>query len=426
MTIKRYAAAAAAIALGAIGLATMPARVDAADGFDTTSCAYPAGTPMPGSGAVRNVPADYPTIQAAVDAANEGDTILLAAGTYHESTYVTKPGLRIRGVDRNAVIVDGQTTREIGFEVTADRVAVENMTVHSFREHGVRWINQHGYWGRYLTAYNNGLYGVFAFGSRCGQMDHSYTSGNADSGFYIGQCYPCDAVIHDVVAEGNAIGYSGTNAGGNLLVRDSVWRDNALGIVPNSLDGEARPPQRGAEFKNNLVADNNRIDAPGVGIAGTFYGVGFALAGATNNGVIGNTVTDHKYAGIAVTPLPDRNVWVPTGNVVWGNTVTHDATRFPDAWDLAQGGASGMNNCWADNTFAVSAPPSIQDIYSCALPTTAPGGDPRVEALLGQALAGLGGRAPADWRTWPAPGPQPTQTVDLDGALDGWLPALGL
>lgn len=424
---KLTALAAALAALGALAILPIGARADhGVPGFETGTCAYPADTPLPGSGATRTVPTDYPTIQAAVDAAAEGDTILIQNGTYHESVFVTTPGLRIRGANRNNTVLDGLTQHEIGFEVTADRVVVENLTVHSFKEHGVRFFEQTGYWARYVTAYNNGLYGIFAFGSRCGQMDHSFTSGNADSGFYVGECFPCDGVIHDVIAYQNALGYSGTNAGGNLVIRDSIWTQNAMGIVPNSLDGEERPPQRGATFKNNIVVDNNKFDAPGVGIAGQFYGGGIIIAGGTANQVFGNTVTDHAVAGIGITPLPDRNVWIPTGNIIWGNKVTHDDAKYGDALDLAQGASSGMNNCWADNIHGTTAPERIQDIYSCALPTTPPGGDPRVEQSLVVGAAGLIGRTPGAWETWPAPGPQPAQTADLDGAVDSWLPALGL
>ncbi|HEY6687699.1 MAG TPA: hypothetical protein VI094_15965, partial [Propionibacteriaceae bacterium] len=61
-------------------------------------------------------------------------------------------------------------------------------------------------------------YGIYAFDSADGLFEHSYASGSPDSGFYIGQCHPCDAVVDQVVAERNALGYSGTNAGGNLQI----------------------------------------------------------------------------------------------------------------------------------------------------------------------------------------------------------------
>lgn len=423
--MKKLIAVVAIVAMA--GLLPVAARAEHnVPGFETTSCAYPADRPLPGSGTVRLVPSQYPTIQAAVDAAVEGDTVRIAPGTYAEQVLVRTPGLRIQGTDRNAVVLDGQTTLEVGFEVESDRVIVENLTIHSFKEHGLRFFEQTGYWARYVTAYNNGLYGIFAFGSRCGQIDHSFASGNADSGFYVGECYPCDAVIHDVEAFQNALGYSGTNAGGNLILRDSKWIENAMGIVPNSLDGEERPPQRGTTIKNNLVENNNTHDAPGVGIAGQYFGAGIVIAGGTANSVYGNTVRDHALAGIALTPLPDRNVWIATGNTIWGNAVSHDANRFPDSYDLAQGASSGTNNCWADNVFATSGPDHIEDIWSCALPTTPPGGDPRVEQSLVIGAAGFNGRQISPWQTWPAPGPQTTQPGGLDGPLASWLPALGL
>ena len=162
-------------------------------------------------------------------------------------------------------MLNGENVRGIGINVDgADGVVIENMTAHNYVRHGFYWTEVHGYWGRYLTGYNMGLYGLYAFDARCGQIDNSYTSGNADSGFYIGECFPCSAVITDSVAEENALGYSGTNAGGDLVLKDTIWRNNAMGIVPNSLDGEERPPQRGIIIHGNTIVNNNNHLAPGV------------------------------------------------------------------------------------------------------------------------------------------------------------------
>src|SRR5690348_1820429 len=49
----------------------------------------------------------YSTIQGAVNAANPGDWVLVETGKYNESVLVQTEGLKIRGMDRNGVILDG-------------------------------------------------------------------------------------------------------------------------------------------------------------------------------------------------------------------------------------------------------------------------------------------------------------------------------
>ena len=71
--------------------------------------------PVEWSGATRNVPGDYPTIQSAVDAADPGDLVLVDRGVYRETVSVSTPGLTIRGVDRNEVIIDGEFERFNGW-----------------------------------------------------------------------------------------------------------------------------------------------------------------------------------------------------------------------------------------------------------------------------------------------------------------------
>lgn len=419
---KRLIAAVAALALSPI-----PSAQAASDGtgFTTIPCKLDAGTPMPGSGPV--VHANPSNAQAVLDSAPAGSLVLLADGIYPGNLKVKQPYTRVRGESRNGTILDGASKREIGISaIGVDGVVFENMTAHNFTRHGFFWHHAHGYWGRYLTAYNNGLYGAYAFDSRCGQIDNSYGSGNADSAFYIGECFPCDATITDIIAESNALGYSGTNAGGNLILKNSVWSRNGMGIVPNSLVGEDRPPQRGVIIKNNILEDNNDKTTPGTGLAGTFWGVGIALAGGVGNTVYGNVVTDHAMAGIVTAPLPDGNLWIPSGNTIWGNTVTHDAELYPNSYDLGQNALSGMGNCWSDNTFGNSQPPMIEQIYDCGMPTTPAGGSPLIELGLAEGLAGQNGRTHGDWRTWPVPAGGLTQPDAPAGPLTEWIPEVSI
>src|SRR5881396_3015967 len=142
------------------------------------------------------VPQDFDTIQAAVDHAKPGGMVLIGPGIYSESVTVTTPYLTIRGLDRDRTIIDGGFERSNGIQVfAADGVAIENLTSRNNLLDGFSWNGVHGYWGRYLTAYDNGRSGIAAYGSDDGQLDHSYASGSAHSGFSVEGCSPCHSVI---------------------------------------------------------------------------------------------------------------------------------------------------------------------------------------------------------------------------------------
>ena len=107
------------------------------------------------SGVTRRVPEDHDTIQAAVDAAGPGDLVLVGPGTYREEVKVAVPSVTIRGRDRDRVVVDGEFRRPNGISVTADGVAVENLTVRNALMNGLFWTGVRGYRASYVTAYNN-------------------------------------------------------------------------------------------------------------------------------------------------------------------------------------------------------------------------------------------------------------------------------
>ena len=112
------------------------------------------------------MPADYPTITEAVDAAVPGDLVLISPGIYNEAVNVTTDELTIRGLDRNEVILDGEFELDNGIRVLgADGVAVENLTARNYTTNGVLLDDVDGYRGSYVTAYRNGDYGVYAFDS---------------------------------------------------------------------------------------------------------------------------------------------------------------------------------------------------------------------------------------------------------------------
>jgi len=354
---------------------------------------------------VLNVPADYATIQEAVDAAAEGDLILIAPGTYNEAVQVTTDNIVIRGLDRNAVIMDGNFELDNGFRVVgASGVAIENMTAMNYTKNGFFWTGSNSYRGSYLTAWRNGDYGIYAFDSVGGLLEHSYAAGSPDAGFYIGQCFPCDAVIRNVIAEHNGLGYSGTNAGGNLIIVNSVFRNNCAGIVPNSGSYELCYPQRKTTIVGNLVYSNNQPDTPAIDVAILAMGNGILSAGGVQNVIERNRVWDHDKTGIGLVPfleedandaIPSKDAWetdcatqkqlmpvIPDGPLLWDSqdtevrgNVLEDNRRA----DIAVGSAGSnlweLGNCFEGNTFTTSAPLELETLAPCGSPLTESAGD---------------------------------------------------
>jgi hypothetical protein len=352
------------------------------------------------------VPRDVKTVQRAVDRARPGDLVLVSPGVYKEAVTVGTDRVVIRGLDRNTTILDGEFKRDNGVKVVAAAgVAVENLTARGYTDNGFFWSGVRGYRGSYLTAYRNGDYGIYAFDSTDGRFDHSYASGSPDSGFYIGQCFPCNAVIDHVTSEGNELGYSGTNAGGNLFIVSSTWRHNRAGIVPNTLDSEANPPQREATIAGNLVAGNGNGDAPKSkeDAFDTVFGSGIVIVGGVGDVVTRNRVVDHRSVGIGIVPNPgiEKNVWPSRGNRVIDNVV--ERSGLDDLGIIAPAPDDG--NCFSGNVFETSAPAHLEQLEPCQGRGT---GDPTAGAFDLARFLGATHPPGKPYRRTPKPPKQPS------------------
>jgi hypothetical protein len=331
-------------------------------------------------GTFEGIKGQYTSIQKAVDAAKPGDWILVAPGDYKEHTgrspkgrsdvtagvLITKDRVRLRGMNRNTVIVDGtkggtpkcsskgsaqnhgpkMKGNNLGLNGIvvwkATNVWVQNLTVCNYL-HGagdtgneIWWnggdgsgkIGGHAYLGAYLTATstyfgNEGVaaqYGVFTSNWSGGTWRQLYASNFNDSGFYIGACQQvCNQTLEHGWAEFSALGYSGTNSGGSLVIKDSEFDNNEDGFDTDSENGDKPSPQNGAcpnngissiththscwVFMDNYVHDNNNPNVPAAGNAAAGpVGTGMTVAGGRNDTIMDNRFVHNGAWGVAFVP----------------------------------------------------------------------------------------------------------------------------
>ena len=382
-------------------------------------------------------------IQEAVNNTKHGDFVLIEPGVYDEEVKVTKAhsDIYIRGMNRNTVIVDGQGKitpgGRNGIEVfEANNVWIENLTVRNFERENINgaggnaiwWnggaetkhIHAHGWYGAYLTAYDtgfNGGYGIFTNNETEGEWNNIYASGFNDSGIYLGACAECKARINKATMEDNALGYSGSNSGGNLVIENSVFKDNTSGIAPNSENpGDGPPPQNGAcdpippkrtkhdplptftsteiehctIFRDNLIEDNNNLSVPANDSAAAApWGVGMELPGVYGDLVEGNTIRGNAMNGVLgfeyPNPFPpeaDTIFFAFSGNKVANNTLEDNGFFGPEinpehnyTGDITFAGGifnpENTNDCASGNTIQDAVyPVNLEGTWGCQNKTT--------------------------------------------------------
>ena len=81
--------------------------------------------------ATLNVPEDFATIQEAIDYASDGDTVLVAAGTYYENINFNGKNISLIGEDRETTIIDGSQGDDsvVVFESVSNLASLNGFTL---------------------------------------------------------------------------------------------------------------------------------------------------------------------------------------------------------------------------------------------------------------------------------------------------------
>jgi len=363
-------AVAAAIALALAALAALP------------------GTALASTGRVIRVTT---TIQAAVDRARPGDTVVVPPGIYHESVLITTSHLTLRG--SQAAVIDAAgfdqgievgtgtvTTGLDGFPrcpaIQVRDVTVEGLTVRDASDDGIRLIGVDGFTvrgGRYV---GNDEYGVFPSCSTNGLIAGNFARGANDTAFYVGN--DTHVTVTGNRASGNTSAYEVENSS-FVVERGNQASGNTAGILVFVLPNLPRTVSSHVLIEGNTLVHNNRpnpvspTSGEDLGLVPTGSGI-LDIAGddvtvrdnvITGNDTVGIAILTSPFAGQdpRVEPFPDRAHVV--GNVILRNGQSPDPVRSPNQGaDILYDG-SGTGNCFARNRFATDLPPGITSLFPC-------------------------------------------------------------
>ena len=293
------------------------------------------------------------TIQAAVDAADPGDTIVVPAGTYAETVNVTEPGITIRGPAERCSTAAAWL--QFGIRVRSldgsrlDGFTLDGLTIRGYTRFGsqVSGVDNFRLTGtRYL---DNPLYGLFPVRCSHGRVDHNYVSGSFDSGVYVGQC--SDVLVDHNVAHANTIGLE-VELSTRIVVEDNVSTDNAIGALVQISPLRPVKVTEDVLVRRNVLSGNNRPNTITEGFLGELPGgVGIANVAGDDVRIIGNVVSGNRSAGVGVVSLPAEVLALDPaldpspdggevrGNVARGNGFDADPRLAPlpgadVVWDL--------------------------------------------------------------------------------------------
>lgn len=218
------------------------------------------------------VPDDYFTIQKAIDAASEGDTVFVKSGIYSEDLVISK-SLSLVGEDKETTTVTGDGNAALVVE--HDNVNVTGFTFK--RPSTMRW-----YYGIHLISVKNcnvfgnilrsTFYGIWLFDSSFNSIYENNCTGNYHGIFLSNSDFNDVSENHVTGSSASGIGATGSN--NNTITGNYVASSGWCGI-----DLAGGDPNCGNLIMENIVTENGD------------YGISISSSGSTENRIVSNNIT---------------------------------------------------------------------------------------------------------------------------------------
>jgi parallel beta-helix repeat protein len=274
--------------------------------------------------------AGFTTIQAAINAAQAGDTILVKDGTYQENINVNKR-LTLRSENQYGATVTFLAFDKSIFSVSADNVVIDGFNISGNATYTWLGIDGAASYGSFINNRISGVNTGIRLGNYSLAANNTITSnGHGDIYQYVMYNVGCGVLLMN-------------GSHGNTVTNNTCTSTNgaSIGVLVFTVSGAT-----GGDGQTPINSQNNTIS--GNTCSGNQYGI--FVQQSMYNTFYGNTLTNNQY-GLYL--RQNGTYTATTGNVFYFNTVS--GNTLANLAFLADGGAS-ESQCNLNNTWNSSAP----------------------------------------------------------------------
>lgn len=316
------------------------------------------------------------SIQDAIDAASDGDTIFIYRGNFEENIIVSK-SITLVGEDMNDTTIDGGGSGDV-ISITADDVIIQNLTVQNSGTTGPPDFDSGIDIGNYSQIQiienniSNNKYGIHMNGARNIDVSNNTIDSNSHLGIggtnviaskfsgnsirentnyaiYFSSC--SQNYVQNNTITGNDKGiYSITNGSGNIYAGNTISDNLGIGIWLEIENGDIIAENTIASNSHGIILYNAfpKIHACGGNLItdntiASNDGIGIWLHGASSNLICRNNISGNNNKGIDIYwGSKDNSIYE---NDIYGHDFINNVSNKQDIGLLVRPGVVGDESC---------------------------------------------------------------------------------